>query len=806
MVMKTLTSRFISLCVLVAISVQAFAQEQPSSPETTAAVKDQKVSTTRQRFTPLLIEDSLNTRHLTTTLGAGLASSQDGELLAYAVGASRLAPLPSTKFTSSGLSQYNAIDTSEVWITNLRSGEIQKLGQSNGDSWSPVWSPDGQHLAFFSDRDGFVRLWLWERSTGTVRRVSDVIIRSVFSYQSARWSPNGRQILVMALHPGTPITGYFPGSGTGGQPNTSAFGTSGTGVRVFEWPIAGKAKGEAPKEAQRVIEKFDLTDRFFSDLALVDVTTGQAKRIAQGVFPSNYWFSPQGDLVACLSKKGQEASNPYSSRFDLLVVALNEGESQPVATDIIHNINFSAVSWSPDGKRLCFIDQVGNVSFASVTQSALKRSNKIVASPGVNRAPLWDARGRFVYCAGRDTIWRIDSNDGAVSELARISGKTILDMLSLVNSGHVWSPNNDDRSLIVVTQDDTSRKMGFISVELASGKHSLLFEDEKIIGNFWSITFQIEPSNDGRNIAFTAEDARHPQDIWLADASFRSIQRVTNINPNLEHYVFGKSRIIEWSDLDGRKLRGALLLPPDYEEGKRYPLVVQVYGGTLASRTANFFNIFDLQILATRGYAVLQPDAPFNNKGMPLYDIAQTVLPSVNKAIEMGIADPDRVAVMGLSFGGYSVLALIVQTKRFKAAIVHAGVGDLVSHYGFLRKGGEDFIIGAYETGYVGLGGTPWSAREKYIENSPIFYLDRVETPVLLTHGVDDDGVPISQAEEIFVGLRRLGKTVTLVEYEGEGHGIEKRGATLDRWDRVLKWLEKYLETNALGGKDTSKR
>ena len=788
---KRLISRLLRLFAFVVFFALVLARAQNASPETSSLNQGQ-ASSSGQHLTALSIADSLATRQITTALGEGVHLSPDGDLVAYTVGINRLKPLVLTKFTSSGLSQHNAIYTSEVWITNLRSGETRKLAQSSGDSWSPVWSPDGQSLAFFSDRDGLARLWLWERSSGNVRQVSDVIVRSVFSYQSARWSPDGRKILMRVLHPATPITGYFAGSDEAGQPLNSVSTASESKIRVFEYPIGKKTTTRLSSEPKQVVDKFDFTDRYFADLALVEVATGKYQRIAQGVFPSNYWFNPQGDFIAYLSKTGQEASNPYSSRFDLLVVSLKDGESRAVATDIEQNINFSAASWSPEGKRLSLTDKDGNVFIASAVDKGLRKSNRTVGSSGNHRAPLWDVAGRFVYSAVGAKIWRIDSNDGAVSEVATIGNHTILHMLQLPNDGRFWSPNKNDRSLVVVTQDVASLKMGFYSVDLASGKPFLLFEDDKVIGNFYSVTFQVEASYYGQQIVFTAEDAQHPQDIWCADAGFSSIRQVTHVNPQLEHYGLGRSRIIEWNSLDGRKLRGAILLPSDYQEGKRYPLVTEVYGGNLASRQANFFNS-SLQILATRGYAVLQPDAPLSRKGMPMSDLAQTVLPGVDKAIELGVADPERLTVMGHSFGGYSTLALIVQTTRFKAAVVHAGVGDLISHYGFLRKGGEDFMIGAYETGYLGLGGTPWSAREKYIENSPTLYLDRVETPVLLTHGTADDAVPASQAEEIFVGLRRLGKTVTLVEYEGEGHALLRRENIVDWWDRILRFLEKYI-------------
>jgi dipeptidyl aminopeptidase/acylaminoacyl peptidase len=147
-----------------------------------------------------------------------------------------------------------------------------------------------------------------------------------------------------------------------------------------------------------------------------------------------------------------------------------------------------------------------------------------------------------------------------------------------------------------------------------------------------------------------------------------------------------------------------------------------------------------MQLFATRGYAVLLPDSP-QEPGTPMADLAKTVLPGVNKVIEMGIADPNKLGVMGQSNGGYSTMALIVQTKRFKAAMEADGMADLIGMYGEMDQAGSAYGTPNLEHGQNRLGGTPWEVRERYIENSPIFYLDRVETPLLILHGAEDTEV-----------------------------------------------------------------
>ena len=178
-------------------------------------------------------------------------------------------------------------------------------------------------------------------------------------------------------------------------------------------------------------------------------------------------------------------------------------------------------------------------------------------------------------------------------------------------------------------------------------------------------------------------------------------------------------------------------------------------------------------------------------------ELADTVLPGVNKAIEIGVADPERLGVMGQSLGGYGTLCLIVQTTRFRAAIMRSGFGSLFSIYSEMAKDGSTHGIGVIEEGTTRMRGTPWEFRERYIENSPIFYLDRVQTPLFIVHGTDDTTTAPFLGDEVFVGLRRLGKEAVYAKYAGEGHGLRTYANQLDYWYRAIEWFDKHLQPHA---------
>ncbi len=192
---------------------------------------------------------------------------------------------------------------------------------------------------------------------------------------------------------------------------------------------------------------------------------------------------------------------------------------------------------------------------------------------------------------------------------------------------------------------------------------------------------------------------------------------------------------------------------------------------------------------------MLFPDS-ITNVGTPMRDIAKSVLPGIDKVIELGVADPDRIGVMGHSHGGYSTMALIVQSARFKAAISADGTADLISSYGHMFEDGFSVDIGWAERGEGKMGGPPWQRRDQYLENSPFFYFDRVKTPLLLIHGAADRRVPVWLGDQAFVGLRRLGKEVTYVKYKDEDHSPLYWGFAnqLDYCNRIIAWFDDHLK------------
>lgn len=289
----------------------------------------------------------------------------------------------------------------------------------------------------------------------------------------------------------------------------------------------------------------------------------------------------------------------------------------------------------------------------------------------------------------------------------------------------------------------------------------------------------------------------HPPDVFLVKGPPRDFERLTNVNPQVDTWKLPSIEIVKWIGADGDEVEGILELPPDYGGSEPLPLIVEIHGGPTAATLLELrFWIYGRTLMAAKGYALLSP----NYHGSTGYgdefmidligrenEIEITdILTGVDAMVERGIADPDRLAVMGWSNGGFLTNSIITKTDRFKAASSGAGVIDMVIQWGTEDTPGHvvNFMKGSL----------PWSNTEEYIKASPLYELDKVTTPTLIHVGENDPRVPAAHSRALYRGLRHyLHVPTELVVYPGEGHGLtvyKHRKAKME-WDHA--WFDKYL-------------
>ena len=732
-----------------------------------------------------------------------LALSPDGNWVAYVVRDALPKYTPkfqdfAKQYECSGL--YPDSFSTDISISNAVTGKTVSVGGSQGNNWMPAWSVDGRYLAFLSDRDGRgeAKLWIWEQATGKLRKLSDIGIRA----NQIAWTPDGRTIVTTIRNEDTRSDGRIDCAAP--EVDRASGGRrpeQGSSVVVYEWNPSEKDNAKKPRGSLWNL------DTKIRDLAEFDLETGRMKRLTHGGRISVFRLSPKGTEIGFTAASRFEEPGSQQILFDLKVVARATEEQTIAAAGIRLGFSGQGFVWSPDGERLVF--QTSGVSerkgdcYAVATDGRDLR-NLTSLSPQKNSAselpPIWDEARQLIYFIRDQAVWGASTGAGGASEIVRIPGRQVLEIVG--QDSEPLQPAVMGESIVVLTDDSKEKQNGFYKINLSSGQSTVVQEkSEQYNGANRTFSQRSNPTRDF--IIYLAQDAADPRDLWITDLGSKTPRRLTRVNPELDKYQMGAVRLVRWRGLDGEELSGALLLPSHYEEQKRYPLLVWVYGGSSGSDDRNVFGFtglggpFNMQLFATRGYAVFAPDAP-QRIGSPMLDLATTVLPGINRVIEMGIADPDRVGVMGHSYGGYSVWSLVVQTTRFKAALVSDGFGDLISAYGEMGRDGSAFQTSMAERGQGLMGGTPWEFRDRYIENSPIFYLQRVKTPVLLVHGGDDNVVAPYLADQMFVSLRRLGAEVVYAKYAGEDHYplMWARQNQRDLGNRMLSWFDKFLVGN----------
>jgi dipeptidyl aminopeptidase/acylaminoacyl peptidase len=298
------------------------------------------------------------------------------------------------------------------------------------------------------------------------------------------------------------------------------------------------------------------------------------------------------------------------------------------------------------------------------------------------------------------------------------------------------------------------------------------------------------------------------------------MEKISNANPQQAEYVWGKAELIDYVNADGKTLRAVMIKPDNFDPSKKYPLMVYIYeqlANSLHSyRRPNPGHSINITRYVSNGYVVLLPDIVYDT-GYPGEAAEKCVIPAVNTAIAMNFVDPARIGIQGHSWGGYQITHLITRTNIFRAVQGGASVANMISAYGGIRWGTGMSRAFQYERTQSRIGAPPWEAPLQFIENSPIFWVDKVQTPYLTMHNDADDAVPWYQAIEFFSALRRLGKEAYFFNYNGERHGLRNRDnqkhytVHLDEYfDHFLKgapkpeWMEKGVPYLERGTRDVS--
>jgi dipeptidyl aminopeptidase/acylaminoacyl peptidase len=626
-----------------------------------------------------------------------------------------------------------------IWMIPASGGDAIPLSAEGVSSSHPRWSPDGKFIAFLSARnEGKTQIWLLNRSGGEAQRLTD----TAQDVDDFSWSPDSRHLVLVLRDPSPEELEAAKDKTTKDDKDSDS----------SDKDTDKKPKTQRPWVIDRLQFKQDeigYLDRRRTHLYVFDLITKVSTQVTSGDFDdTDPAWSPDGKLLAFTSNRSQpDPDATYNS--DIWVVSAMNTDKGAHLTQVTTNPGSdTSPAWSPDGKWITYVTQLHPDLFDYGTKhlavSPSTGGEAKVLTLSFDRPvtdPHFSADGNFIYFIadddGTQNLCRISAAGGEVTR--PIGGRIMLYAYTLAKSG-----------------------------EIAAHIDTLNHPDE----------------------IYTVPNGKLTQITHVNDAV------TAQLKISVGEYVHFKSK-------DGTTVSGYLYKPVEYTPGKKYPTILRPHGGPVWAYYAEFDHL--AQLFAANGYVVLYP----NPRGSSGYGEAfckaiyadwgnkdfQDDMAMVDYAVQQGIADPDKLAVGGWSYGGISTDFIIAQTTRFKAAISGAGVANVITTYGHDQ----------YQRDYKTELGNPWENLNVWMRVSPFFRVQNITTPTLFMGGNIDWNVPVIGGEQMYQALKALGRPTELVVYPGEYHGFTVPSHIRDRLERYLSWYAHYVKVDGTPARPAEK-
>ena len=496
---------------------------------------------------------------------------------------------------------------------------------------------------------------------------------------------------------------------------------------------------------------------------------------------------------------------------DLYAVDIKTGDKKQIVKDLRCNPRLSPaakyIAWWSDPDTAWFAWNARTGIAARLTDNRtvkfFNEETDVPDYPNEHGLAAWldDDAAMLVY--DRYDIWKI-APDGSKKPQRLTNGReaeTTYRYLKLDPEERSIKP---DALLLLHQFNDRTKAEGYAWLNLKTGKLS-----PWLSGDF---AFSKQPlkAKNADNLIFTKENFHIFPDLLFSKIASNEQpttnneqqttsyeQRISNANPQQSEYLWGAIELVQWTSLSGEKISGLLVKPENFDPAKQYPLVVNFYEKLSDElhqhRSPNFHRSqINWTFYASRGYLVFAPDIPYRT-GYPGESAYNAIVSGVTMLIDKGFVDPRRVAMQGHSWGGYQAAYIVTRTNLFVCAEAGAPVANMTSAYGGIRWESGLSRAFQYERSQSRIGGSLWEYPMRFLENSPLFSLDKVQTPLLILHNDKDGAVPWYQGIELFSGLRRLGKPAWLLNYNDEPHWPVKLQNRIDFQTRMAQFFDHYL-------------
>ena len=539
-----------------------------------------------------------------------------------------------------------------------------------------------------------------------------------------------------------------------------------------------------------------LKESYLSYLPIQNPQSGLIQ-LATPDFPSvqvpNDYNSDWGYAIKYMPYREQDADTPDN----LYVISIADGITKKIASDKL----IGDYSVSPLGNYLCWYNQLKKAWFSYEVGTGIIRN--LTDAIGVN---FWDESSDwpevappYGSCGWRENdaaflvydkydIWEIDPS-GAKSPVRLTDGlgrkqQCTFRILSLNNN----VPVKAKETIYFTVFDNVAKYKGFYCKDQSRKQPQM----QMLIFGQYNYQ-QLQRSKDGKVLIFTRENFTESPNLWMTRDLFKTQTRLSDINSQQKEYNWGTAELVSWTSANGVPCDGILFKPEDFDPSKKYPMIVYFYE-TISQGLYHYkkpLSSSSASYCVSNGYLYFTPDIHYV-VGHPGQSAVDCIMSGIDMLCKNPWVDEKNMAISGISWGGYQTAYVITQTNRFKAAYAGCAQVNMISGYGSLRSGGSRQP--QYECGQSRIGKTLWEGADLYIENSSIFHMQNVTTPLLLMHNDNDHAVPWAQAVECFTALRRLGKQVWMLNYNGEGHGLAEYRNNTDFSIRLAQFYDHFLK------------
>lgn len=679
-----------------------------------------------------------------------------------------------------------AFDTNTESLTVIDSGKVnyQKLALSK----------DGRRAAFLSSEDSlkaeerYYSLYLWEDDLIKVADTASVGIFEnwqVSEHETPFFSEDASKLFFGTMP--RPVKYAY-------EADTTLLEEERVVVDVWSWQddyVQPMQKIQAEEEKKRAyMTMYDISRQRIVPLAdeeVPELRFDREKRLPYAIGISDLPYR-------------QEISWDYPFRRDAYLVDLTNGKRTKIAT-----ATSGYPQLSPGAEYAYWYEAADSswLAYEVATGNTINLTENIAANfydelddhpmlPGSYGAAGWTENDEHFLVYDYYDIWKVDPKTLEASNLTDGYGRAndIALRYQKTDPEEYFIPANDE--ILLEAFHHTSKQSGFYREHTGRNR-----KPEKLVMGDYAYFFD-EKARDSEEVIFRRSSFADFPDVWLSTLDFDAMEKISDANPQQEDYLWGTVELVSWLSPDGTPLQGMLYKPENFDPGKEYPMIVYFYERNSDNLHRHWApeahrSIINFTFYTSRGYLVFVPDIVYT-EGYPGESAFKAVVSGTNYVSGMGYVDTERIGMQGHSWGGYQSAYIITRTNMFRAAEAGAPVANMTSAYGGVRWGSGMSRMFQYERTQSRIGGTLWEYPMRYLENSPLFAADRIETPLLIMHNDEDTAVPWEQGIELFMALRRLGKPVWMLNYNGEPHWPLKYPNRKDFARRMQQFFDHYLK------------